>query len=58
LNQITYQQIQRILLVTTSIHEKKIRNNSSSDPITQAFDEKNKFVSSPKEEFSIKVASK
>ena len=58
LNRITYQQFQKLLLVTTSIHEIKIRNNSSSNPITHAFDENHKLVSGPKQDFSIKVALK
>jgi hypothetical protein len=36
----------------------KIRNNSSSDPFTHAFDEKHKLFFGPKHDFSIKVSPK
>jgi hypothetical protein len=40
LNQINYQQIQRLLLVTTSIHEIKSETILPFDPITHDFDGK------------------
>jgi hypothetical protein len=40
-----------------SIHScDKFGSNSSLDPITHAFDEKEKLVAGPKQDFSIKVA--
>ena len=41
-----------------SIHEIKSEVIPPYDPITHAFDVKHKFVSDPKQEFSIKVVSK
>jgi hypothetical protein len=58
LNQITYQQIQKPLLITTSIHEIKLEVIPPYDPIAHTFDVKQKLVSGPKQDFSIKVASK
>jgi hypothetical protein len=58
LNQITYQQIHKLLLITSSIHEKKSEVIPPYDPITDAFDEKTKLVSGPRQDFSIKVVPK
>jgi hypothetical protein len=48
----------KLLLITTSIHEIELEVIPPQIESHNAFDEKQKFVSGPRHEFSIKVVQK